>query len=362
MKKESKILFNKAINSLILSIEFFNRPWDKGRQEAVLIFMDHSFEMLLKSAVLYRGGKIREKRAKQTIGFDQCVRKSLSDTNIKFLSDEQALAIQSINNLRDAAQHYMVSLSEQQLYLHTQMGLSVFRAIAKTVFNYDIAKLLPERILPVSVRPPEDINTFFDNEITEVKKLLKPKSRKYIEAVAKLRGLAILDGAIKGEKLQPSDGELKKIAKQIQNGMDWEKIFVGISSINFTTNGYGPSLDLKITKKEGIPIQIVSSSLENSGVIAIKRVDELSFYNLSHTQLAKHFQITSPKMRAIVLHLKIRNDKECYKEFPISKNNIIKRYSQKAIQIIKNELPNLNINEIWEKYKPKRGKSNELKQ
>lgn len=361
MKKEPKILFNKAINSLILSIEFFNRPWDKGRQEAVLIFMDHSFEMLLKSAILYRGGKIREKRAKQTIGFDQCVRKSISDANIKFLSEEQALAIQTINNLRDAAQHYIVDLSEQQLYFHTQMGLSVFRSIAKSVFNYDIAKLLPERILPVSVRPPKDINIFFDNQIDEIKELLKPSGRKYIDAIAKLRGLAILDGAIKGEKLQPSDGELRKIAKQIQSGVDWNKIFTGISSVNFTANGYGPSLDLKITKKEGIPIHIVSSNFENSGVVAIKRVDELSFYNLSHTKLSEHFHITSPKMRAIVLHLKIRDDKDCYKEFPIGKNSVIKRYSQKAIEVIKKELPNLDIKEIWERYKPKWSKNNDTK-
>lgn len=56
MKKETSILFNKALNSLILSVEHFNRPWDKGRTEAILIFLDHSFEMLLKAAILHRGG------------------------------------------------------------------------------------------------------------------------------------------------------------------------------------------------------------------------------------------------------------------------------------------------------------------
>jgi hypothetical protein len=76
--------------------------------------------MLLKAAILHRGGRIREKRAKQTIGFDACVRKSLSDGEIKFLKEEQALVLQTINGLRDAAQHHLLDVSEGQLYVHIQ--------------------------------------------------------------------------------------------------------------------------------------------------------------------------------------------------------------------------------------------------
>jgi hypothetical protein len=76
MRKEARLLRNKAINSLILSIENFNRPWDRGRIEAVLILLDHSFEMLLKAAILHRAGRIREPRAKETIG---CQRRSNVD-------------------------------------------------------------------------------------------------------------------------------------------------------------------------------------------------------------------------------------------------------------------------------------------
>ncbi len=88
MKKEARLLLEKGINSLVLGIEHFNRPSDRGRIESVLIFLDHSFEMLLKASILHRGGKIRERRAKQTIGFDACVRKALSDSSVKFLTPE----------------------------------------------------------------------------------------------------------------------------------------------------------------------------------------------------------------------------------------------------------------------------------
>ena len=46
MKRESKLPFTKAVNSLVLGMERYNRPWDGGRVEPVLILLHHAFEML----------------------------------------------------------------------------------------------------------------------------------------------------------------------------------------------------------------------------------------------------------------------------------------------------------------------------
>src|ERR1039458_7303340 len=145
MRKEAKLLLDKSVDSLILSIEMFNRPSDRGRVHAVLILLDHAFEMLLKAAILHRGGKIRERRAKQTIGFDGAVRKAVSDASIQFLKSEQALTVQIINSLRDAAQHHLLDISEQHLYLHCQSGLTLFRDVFKGVFSQDLHTFLPAR-------------------------------------------------------------------------------------------------------------------------------------------------------------------------------------------------------------------------
>src|SRR5712671_2253206 len=100
MKKEARLLLDRALEALTLSIDHFNRPWPTGREESVLIQVDRSFEMLLKAAIVHQGGKIRERRAKQTIGFDHCVRKCLTDERVKCLTPEQALTLQIINGLR----------------------------------------------------------------------------------------------------------------------------------------------------------------------------------------------------------------------------------------------------------------------
>jgi hypothetical protein len=125
MKREARVLHLKSLDSLVLAIEYFNRPTDRGRAEAVLILLDRAFELLLKAAILHKGGKIREPRAKETIGLDECVRKCVTEAQSKCLTDEQALTVQVINSLRDAAQHYILELSEQQLYMYAQAGITL---------------------------------------------------------------------------------------------------------------------------------------------------------------------------------------------------------------------------------------------
>ncbi|MGH9462678.1 MAG: DUF3644 domain-containing protein, partial [Vicinamibacteria bacterium] len=156
MKKEARLLLDRAVDALTLSIDHFNRPWDVARAEAVLLQLDRSFEMLLKAAIVHQGGRIREPRARQTIGFDHCVRKCLTDATVKCLEPEQALTLQVINGLRDAAQHYILEISEDELYLQAQAGVTLFRDLLKKVFGEDLTDHLPARVLPVSTRPPQD--------------------------------------------------------------------------------------------------------------------------------------------------------------------------------------------------------------
>ena len=223
MKRESRLLLDKSCDSLILSVEFFNRPHDRGRVSSSLILMDHAFEMLLKAAILHRGGRIREKREKQTIGFDACVRRGLSDAKIKFLTEEQALLLQALNGLRDAAQHHLLDISEPQLYMQAQAGVTLFRDLMESVFKRNLTEVMPTRVLPVSTSPPITLATLFETEIAEIKKLLGPGKRRKLEAEARLRPLAILDSAIAGEKDQPTSSGLQAVGKQLARGVSWQK-------------------------------------------------------------------------------------------------------------------------------------------
>ena len=349
MRRKARLLKEKAVNSLLLSIEQFNKPFDTGRVEAVLILLDHALEMLLKAAIVERGGKIHQKGVAQTIGFDKCLRIGLNTEGVRFLTEEQVIALQSINSLRDAAQHYLLDVSEEQLYLQAQTGITVFKAVLKGVFSINILDVLPPRVLPISTIPPQEIEALYCNEIDSIKQLLAPGKRKRTEALSRLRPLAIMDRSIRGESIQPSNAELNRIANRISDEEAWDSIFTGVSSFNFTTRGYGPDFEIHWTKKEGIPIHAVPEGTPGAPVVATKRVNELDFYNMCLTQLKEHLGLNQPRCLALIWHLDIQSDDDCFKEIVIGKTRH-KRYSQKALKKLQSELPNLDVGGIWEQY------------
>lgn len=353
MKREAKLLLKKATSSLILSVDRFNSSSDVGRAESVLIFLDHAFEMLLKAALVERGASIRDKGAKNTIGFDHCVRKALTEGDVQFLSEDQALNLQIINNYRDAAQHYMLDISEQLLYTASQTGLTLFRSILKTVFDKELAAHFPERVLPISTTPAIDIAELFHNEVEAIRALLQPGKRQRTEALARLRPLAIMEEALQGQNQTPSDQQLGRLARTIRQGKTWHELFPGTASIQVTSTGYGPSLEMHIVKKAGIPVQLVPEGTPNAGVIAVKRVNELDFYNLNLTELCGKVGLTQYKCLAVIWHLKLQSDPDYFKVIKIG-SQIHKRYSQRAISAIQQAIEQHSIEQMCEAYKQAR--------
>jgi len=351
MKREARNLLQKSTDSTLLAIEHFNRPWDRGRHEAVLILLDRSFELLLKSIIVHKGGKIRERRAKETIGFDSCVRKCVSDPLVKCLNEQEAITVQIVNSLRDAAQHYVVEVSENQLYIYTQASLTLFDRLLRDVFKRKLVDYMPERVIPVSATPPTDLGDLMDLEFAEIRKLLKPKSRKRFEARARLRSFAIIESSLGGSRLQPGESELEAISRRISKRQRWKDIFPGIKRLTLVTNGEGLNISLRITKSKGQPVQLVPEGTPGATVVAVKRVDELGYYSLNLTSLAEKNGLSQPKTLAVVKELTILEDPECFKEFTIGSVHF-KRYSPKALDRIKKALPSLNLDEVWKKHRP----------
>jgi hypothetical protein len=354
MKKEAKLLKAKATSSLVLAVEHFNSLSDTGRTDVVLMLLDHSFEMLLKAAIVHRGGRIRDPGSKNTIGFDACVRRCLSDARISFLTEEQTLTLQTINGLRDAAQHHLVELSEGHLYLHAQSGITLFRDLLRCVFEEELSNSLPARTLPISTVAQLDPIALFVDEVEEVKRLLQPQRRRATEATARLRPLAILDGTIRGEKLQPGVGDLSVLGRRIAAGEDFEAVFPGISAVEFTTEGSGPSLTLRLSKKEGIPVHLVPEGTDGAAVVGVKRVNELDFYSLGHNELAKKLGITPNKATAAIWDQHIQQSEDFFREIKIGSSKF-KRYSVKALQHLQVAIAADGIEAIWERYRADQG-------
>jgi hypothetical protein len=353
MKREAKLLLQKAIDALILSVEHFNSSREQGRVSAVLIMLDHSFEMLLKASIIHKGGQIRE-NSQFTIGFDKCVRTGLSDAAIKFLNEDQAIALQTINGCRDSAQHHLLEISEQQLYIHAQSGVTLFADLLASVFNKKLIDYLPARVLPISTIPPQDLTALFESETEHIAKMLKPGKRRQVEAIAKLRPLAILNASVQGEKYQPREEDLKKIAKAVTDGKSWRDIFPGAASIEFTAEGSGTAINLRITKKEGLGFHLVKEGTPGASVIAVKRVGDLDFYNLDYDKLRAKVGLSNYQMTCVSWALNLKDHEEMCKKITFGRSAFF-RYSSKAVDAITKQLAEKTIEEICAEYQTSRG-------
>ena len=169
--------------------------------------------------------------------------------------------------------------------------------------------------------------------------------------------LAIMEGAIQGEKVQPGESELRKLAQRIAAGQQWDRIFPGVASVNLTTDGTGFNVELRITKKEGIPVQLVAEGTPGASVVAIKRVNELDYYSLGRDPLAEKVGLSGPRTTALIKHLKLQENSDYFKQITIGRVKF-NRYSQKAITRLQDALASVDMDEVWNRYAP--GKKNRL--
>ena len=117
------------------------------------------------------------------------------------------------------------------------------------------------------------------------------------------------------------------------------------------TGGTGPQIGLRITKNDGIPVHIVREDAASGvPVIAVKRVDELGFYNLGHHGLADKVGLSKAMTTAMIWHLHLQGDADCHKEIQIGRQRF-QRYSQKAIIRIQEAAATLDLADVWKKYK-----------
>jgi hypothetical protein len=351
MKKEARTLLSKATDSLILSIEHFNRPTEQGRIVTVLILLDHSMEMLLKASIIERGSSIQNKsRPGQTIGFDQCVGRALSDGEIQFLNEDEARLLRSINAQRDGAQHYLIDISENMLYIYVQSGLTVFRDILDRVFGYDLNEFFPERVLPVSTTPPLDIEMLFEKEVEQIKELLRPNTRKRLDAESRLRSLILFDEALISETLaQPSKKKMNSLIKQLRANTNWKSLFPNIITTEISAKGEGHKISLHINKKEGLPVTIAESG-EDGFPVVVKEVNDFDRYSMNFRRLCSLLGLNQYEMQALLWYTDIKSDSDCYKEFKRGAV-VIKGYSQKALQKLRTLMQEESITSIVEKYK-----------
>ena len=146
IKRDVAELRTRAIDSLVLSIELFNRPYEHGRAEAVLILLHHAHEMLLKAIIKDRTGTVHAEGEKYTYGFGKCL--DVMQSTLRMISDDERMTLSMLDGLRDTSVHYYQMMSEDLLYIQTQAATTLFDAILHRGFATRLADYIPDECFP----------------------------------------------------------------------------------------------------------------------------------------------------------------------------------------------------------------------
>jgi uncharacterized protein YutE (UPF0331/DUF86 family) len=355
LKKNVAPLIDRAIDSLTLSIELFNRPAETGRHHSVLILLQHAFEMLLKAAILQVTGSIHGKGEKYTYGFDKCL--TVMSQELRILKEDERATLSILDAQRDQAAHYYIEISEDVLYVHAQSGVTLFDELLVRTFNKRLADSLPSRVLPVSTRPPRDLALLLNSELSEVDRLLSAGTRQGAHAAAKLRTiLAFTSGARQEEGERVTESQIDAAIAKRRKHQAWDVILPEIAQLTLSTDGTGIPISMRIAKEAQLSFKIASPGDPIEGTLLKQEIDPWTVFTMGRDDLANKLGISGPKTHALIYELNLQAYSDCYRELR-RKSQTFKGYSAKALIQLRDALKTVNIEEIWQKHRSKLSKT-----
>lgn len=353
VKRDVAELKKRAINSLVLGIELFNRPHDRGRTESVLILLHHAFEMLLKAIIKDKTGRIFDKGEKYSYSFDRCL--ELAQNGIKVISADERSTLSILDAYRDTTVHYYQEVSEDLLYVQAQAAVTLFDDLLHRAFGERLADHIPERVLPVSTRPPRDLKVLIDSELSQVDDLLQAGSRKGIKAAARLRSILALATATRDNAERVTERELRNVINRRRRGEDWSVILPEIAQLRLDSQGDGIPIYLRIKKDADLAVRIAKEGEPVVGTVIKQEVNIWDKYNLSLKDLAHKLGLTRPRTGALILELGIKKDPECFRLLQKNKTTL-QGYSKQALDRLRDALKGgIDVEDVWKKHRHKFG-------
>ncbi len=340
--RDARILEQKSIASLRSAILNFNSFDDEGRVTTVLLHSQHSVEMLLKAVLCQNHENVFDKKTGRSIGFEKC----LGICQTKFgLLDSEAGIFRAIDALRDEAQHWFVVVSEDLLYLQIRALITAFNNFQLRTLELSLMEQLPSRVLPISTKPPEDLDVIIDREYSYIADLLKPGKRQRDEARARIRSLLAME-AITEDGVEISKRDVDRIEKAIKANNDIIQVFPRLRNLGVTSTGDLPTLTVHFSKKAGPPVQFVQAD-DPDGAAAIREVDLQKKFYLTATDLAKSLNLTIPKSHALRKQLDIDSDRTCKHVFEFGKTKMF-GFSDNAKLKMKEAMKNgIDLDAVW---------------
>lgn len=343
-------LKRKSISSLRTTVTAFNALDNDGRITAVLLHLQHAFEMLLKAALDRNKIAVFDKRSEKAISLESAIRLCQQTPEIR-ITDEEAGTIRVVDSWRDATQHWYMKVDESLLYLHVRAAVTLFDGVLQRVFDERLSEHLPMRVLPISAEPPRDIQLLVDREYERISELLKPHRRGRAEARARIRSLLAMESHVDPDASEVRQADVRRVERGIRAGNPREQVFPKLASVASDISGDGLTVTVRMVKAGGLPVTYTSdnSSVEPS---AIRLVDlEKKFY-MSKYDLAARAEVSKSRATAMRRHLGLDGDDDIYSHEFVFGSQKIMRYSDNALRAMMKAKDECDLEKIWAAHRP----------
>lgn len=346
MKASARELHRKALSSMRTAITAFNSPHDDGRSTAVLLHLQHAFEMLLKAALVQSGVKVFDKDTERSIGFESAVRQAQQLPGAK-VKDTEAGTLRAIDALRDDEQHWYTEVPEAMLYLHARAAVTLFDDLLHRAFKQRLADHLPSRVLPISTQPPEDFQTLVDSEYTKIAELLKPGRRQRDRARARIRALLAME-AHSDDDAKVSNSAVNRIERGVKVGKTRDELLPNLAGVGADISGDGLTVQVRFSRTEGLPVRYVTGVDANEAT-AIEEVDLQRKYHWTPSGLAQKLKVDTTRAKLLREHLGIDPNGADSHDFKFNKTRH-RGFSDNALTKMRRALVELDIDAIVESH------------
>lgn len=342
LKREAKTLKAKAIASLKRGLEAFNNHDDDGRPETVLLMLQHASEMLAKALLVQKGQDVFDKEKGTSIGIEKALNIAQSKG---WMNASQAGAIRVVDVMRDQAQHWIIVVPEDALYINARALITVLDEILTAHFQDTIADNLPVRVLPLSTRPLPDFLMLVNREYAQIRELLAPGRRARDEARGRITALLAMEAHF-SEEVAVSKRDLDRIEEAIKDDTPVEQVFPRLMTLATNIEGDGPTIRVRITRAADAPAVRFVSGDDPEGAAAIRDVDLQKKYHWSPSALAEKLGLTINKAKAVRDFLRIDEDQANVMVFEFGSQKHT-RYSDNALRALREAITPELVEEAW---------------
>lgn len=342
LKREARTLKGKSLASLRRGLEAFNSHDDQGRPEAVLLYLQHACEMLMKALLVQKGQTVFVKEQGTSIGLEKALNIGQSKG---WISQPQAGSIRVIDAMRDQAQHWMIVVPEDALYINARALITTIDEVLQSHFEDTLADNLPLRVLPLSTGPIPSFDMLINREYDQIRDLLAPNKRARDEARGRISSLLAMEAHV-SDDVSVSEHDLDRIERAVRNGTPIEQVFPRLMTLSTDVAGEGPTVRVRIVKNDDAPAVRYVSGDDPAAAAAIRELDLQKKYHLSPQQVADRLGVSTIKAKVLRAFLGIEDDPNCVHVFEFGSQKH-PRYSDNAMRALEQAYTPELMEQAW---------------